>query len=113
VNGRVSWLPATPAPVPTVLYADPGAEVGLLAIDDDAVYFTDLAASPGAIVRVPKTGGSVETVVTIPNAAGGALAVDARTLYWWTGNARRVRPRRRAPLRKGCLSFPNRCLLAR
>jgi hypothetical protein len=75
--------------VPEVLVANVGPS-RLLVVDDAHVYWNYSpgdGSSPGAIVRVPKTGGSVETVVTVPNAAGGASAVDARTLYWSTGHA--------------------------
>ncbi len=51
-------------------------------VDDAHVYWNTAGSLLGSIRRAPKTGGSAETVATVPDAAGGAIAVDARTLYW-------------------------------
>jgi len=73
--------------VPEVIVAGIGPS-RLLVVDDTYVYWNNPGAhdgSPGAILRAPKTGGSAETVATVPDAAGGAIAVDTKTVYWTAG----------------------------
>ena len=65
----------------TVLATGPSPN-GEVAVDATHVYFTDRGSSQGSIRRVPRKGGSVETVFTCPvNCLPQALRVDPRLVY--------------------------------
>lgn len=51
-----------------------------IAIDDAYVYFTSSSDGDGAIHRVPKTGGTVETLASETDPGG--IVVDENSVYW-------------------------------
>jgi hypothetical protein len=75
--GTIRRLCQTPQVVDTVAT---GLAVRHVAVDDTYVYATD--ASRG-VIRVPKAGGTVETIAT-PSAAPDAIAIDSANVYWAT-----------------------------
>jgi hypothetical protein len=85
-SGLVPTAPscAVRAPSPTVLFdADGGVTVGSLALDADAVYFTDPRAS--VVTRVPKCGGPAVALAGPPGDIGGvgaSLAVAGGNVAW-------------------------------
>jgi hypothetical protein len=68
---------------PPVLLAEVGSSVYGLAVDASHVYFTDKAGGlgEGAMRRVPKTGGAVETLAR-HQALPWGIATDERSVYW-------------------------------
>jgi len=69
----------------TVLATGPSPN-GEVAVDATHVYFTDRGSPQGSIRRVPRKGGSVETVFTCPvNCLPQALRVDPRFVYFRVG----------------------------
>ncbi len=81
-DGGVMRVPKSGGPAEVVASEATGSFV----VDDTHVYFVVIAKS--VIRRVPKTGGSAETFVTLPpDPWYSALAVDAKSLYWWQGHS--------------------------
>ncbi|MDI1450131.1 EB domain-containing protein [Polyangium sp. 6x1] len=71
-----------PGEAPVVLVSGPERLSGLLA-DGDHVYFTHYGAT-GAVLRLPKAGGAIETVV--PSSSWTeSLVADASALYFMDG----------------------------
>ena len=64
-----------PAPTPTVVFASPTASLGHLAIDADAVYFTDPFSIKAVLVRVTKCDGQAQTLDDGSNSGGPAMSV--------------------------------------
>lgn len=72
-----------PGDAPVVLTSGPERLSGLLA-DGDHVYFTHYGAT-GAVLRIPKAGGAIETIV--PSASWTeSLVADANALYFMDGD---------------------------
>jgi hypothetical protein len=64
---------AKPAPVPTVLYHDPKKRVVYLAVDADALYFTD-PLTDQRVTRVSKCDGTSRELAGLPNDLGSNAA---------------------------------------
>lgn len=78
---------AAPTPTPLATFLPGTAAAFAFAQDDHYLYWFQWAskAPPGALVRVPKCGGPVETLsAPTPDVAG--LAVDATQLFWTEAN---------------------------
>jgi hypothetical protein len=64
-----------PAPTPTVVFASPTASIGHLAIDAEAVYFTDPFSANAVLVRVTKCDGQAQTLDDGSHSGGPAMSV--------------------------------------
>lgn len=73
---------AAPAPVPVLLFQDPGVVISGLAIDADAVYFT--AANQPEVTRVSKCDGTSRVIAPPPHVSGPALdlVIAGGNLAW-------------------------------
>lgn len=87
-SGKSSVPPASscasPAPVPTPLFSDPNVTISALAVDADAVYFTDAHGDP-VVTRVSKCDGTAQALTRpAPGSTGpaGQLAVAAQHVAW-------------------------------
>ena len=94
-TGKVFILPD--GLTPAVALADRQASPTQLAFDDAFVYWVNIGTlthddagtrpdNNGAIVKVPKSGGSPQTVVQT-GGAGSPIAVDDECVYWWADGA--------------------------
>jgi hypothetical protein len=80
MQAGASTVPAAPsclgpAPTPTVVFASPTASLGHLAIDADAVYFTDPFSAKAVLVRVTKCDGQAQTLDDGSKSGGPAMSV--------------------------------------
>jgi hypothetical protein len=89
MQAGMSSLPSSPsclapAPTPTPVFDSPSSFIGALAIDADAVYFTDSVPGDADVVRVSKCDGHSEPLDDGRSSRGPAqsLAVAPPNLAW-------------------------------
>jgi len=64
--------------------------VSCIAVDESSVYWT-LSSVPSAVVKIPKGGGTIATLVSNPQGlVRGTIAVDDASVYWAAGGVNKL-----------------------